>query len=296
LIRFLGTALALAALPLATSCAGPACGKVAGFEIYLEGGRPALEGGVLTLCRNGACNDGMAVWEPVWQLPHYGWEHGQFALSGALSTTATSALVFVRPDGRATIDAGIPMEQSSGDGFDLRFVDAQGATQLDFSRHVLYEMQRSCPVGATRVWPSSPSGLTCAGRTCASGAKVTADATLPDASSDGVTAEICRNDLCSTLVRRCRNDACVPDDSPGFMGGLDAWLEAVPLGQNAWEFRVDANDNPAVLSDGDRYRLTITDRNGSVVAAVDKTVVYQQAYPNGTDCDPYPCRWADVGP
>ena len=56
------------------------------------------------------------------------------------------------------------------------------------------------------------------------------------------------------------------------------------------------NDDPAVLSDGDRYRLTITDRNGSVVAAVDKTVVYRQDYPNGTDCDPYPCRWADVGP
>ena len=70
----------------------------------------------------------------------------------------------------------------------------------------------------------------------------------------------------------------------------------VPLGENAWEFRVAANDNPAVLFDGDRYRLTITDRNGSVVAAVDKTVVYQQSYPNGTDCDPYPCRWADVGP
>ena len=51
-----------------------------------------------------------------------------------------------------------------------------------------------------------------------------------------------------------------------------------------------------MLSDGDRYRLTITDRNGNVVAAVDKTVIYQQDHPNGADCDPYPCRWADVGP
>ena len=118
---------------------------------------------MLTLCRNGACNAGMAVWEPVYQSPHYGWEHGQFALSGALSTTATSALVFVRPDGRATIDAGIPMEQPGGDELDLRFVDAQGATQLDFRRNVLYDMNRGCPVGATRVWPSSPSGLSARG-------------------------------------------------------------------------------------------------------------------------------------
>ena len=120
---------------------------------------------------------------------------------------------------------------------------------------------------------------------------------MPDASADGVTVEICRNDVCSTHVRKCRNEACVPGRfTPGFMGGLDAWLEAVPRGGNAWQFLVAANDNPAVLSDGDRYRLTITDRNGNVVGAVDKTMLYQQSYPNGTDCNPYPCRWADVGP
>ena len=65
---------------------------------------------------------------------------------------------------------------------------------------------------------------------------MTTVATLSDASSDGVTVEICRNDVCSTLVRKCRNDACVPDDSPGFMGGLDTWLDAVPLGETLGSF------------------------------------------------------------
>jgi hypothetical protein len=39
---------------------------------------------------------------------------------------------------------------------------------------------------------------------------VTTAATLPDASSDGVTVEICRNDVCSTLVRQGKGSQSVP--------------------------------------------------------------------------------------
>ncbi|HEY7376053.1 MAG TPA: hypothetical protein VIF57_28085 [Polyangia bacterium] len=291
--RVLALAVLLLAIPFAAGCASPACGQLAFFEIYLDGGRSALDGGVLTLCVNGACNAG----KPVWTPPSNRWEGGQFALTGELSTTATFASFFLRPDGRAEINANVPLQQESGDLFDIRFVDAQGAVALDFSRNVLYHTERGCLVGATRVWPSSPSGLTCSARTCESGATVTADVMLPDGSPDGAGVEICRYDVCDSFTKVCRDEFCGPNwSAPGFMGGLDASMEDYPLDGNRWRFPAIVDDDPAVLSDGDRYRLTITDRNGNILASVDETVVYQQSYPNGTECDPYPCRWASITP
>src|SRR5262249_35995142 len=120
--KLLAASTVLVTLGPASGCTGGPCGLTAGLEIYLDGGRPPLDGGVLTLCVNGACNAGMPVWNPSQD----GWESGQFNLIGALPTTATGASFFMTPDGRATISAGIPEKQPPGDLFDIRFVDAQG--------------------------------------------------------------------------------------------------------------------------------------------------------------------------
>ena len=147
-----------------------------------------------------------------------------------------------------------------------------------------------------RAWRTGPREVPNSAQSCDSGAEVTTEATLPDNSADGTAVEICRNDVCDNLVKVCRDPLCVPDFSSGFTGSLPAAMADGSLGGNSWGFRVAVRDDPAVLSDGDRYRLNVADRNGNMIASVDKTVVYQQSYPNGTQCDPFPCRWAEIVP
>lgn len=45
-------------------------------------------------------------------------------------------------------------------------------------------------------------------------------------------------------------------------------------------------------ADGDLYRVTVTDAAGTKLFAAERVVTYAQSYPNGSDCDPDPCRQA----
>jgi hypothetical protein len=282
--RILSSGLGLLALAeLSGCCASPACGQQAFFEIHLVATRAQLDGGELTICRNGFCSAG----KPVWAAPQDGWERADFVLAGDLSTT--SANVSVSPDGRAWIQVATQLERS-GDRFDLRLVDVQGATLLDFSRSLRYDQREACGqeclTGSIRVWPDSPSGLTCSARTCGSGVAITADVTLPDGRSGDISIEICRNDLCGSVLWPSLSRA----------GSLGAGVSERSLGANRMEFRITTNDDPADLADGDRYRVTIMDDQQNVLAAIDRTVTYDATYPNGSECDPYPCRWVEIAP
>lgn len=269
---------------LSGCCAGSACGRTAYFEIFLDASRAVLDGGELTLCRGTACSSG----KPTWSQPEDGWEQGMFDLVGDLPTARTYTTVIVTPDGRSRIQASAPIERS-GEQFDIRFIDAQGTALLDFSRNLLYDHKdicgQDCPAGAIRVWPTSPSGLTCSARTCASGVGITTEGTLSDTYAGNLTYELCRNDVCRmwrAWAYTCAGDAA--HVNPDCLGGDRRKLSS------------NVTDDPALLADGDHYQLTITDDQMNVVASVDKTVVYSESFPNGTECDPFPCRWAEIGP
>jgi hypothetical protein len=180
--------------------------------------------------------------------------------------------------------------QQSGDHFDITLADATGAILLSFSRDLHYDSRElcgeDCATGAIRVWPESPSGLTCSARTCVSGAAVTVEVALPDSYAGAILIELCRSDLCGSLS--------LPDF--GYSGVISVGATAESLGGNRRRIRVTTQDDAAVLVDGDRYQLTITDDQMNVLATVDKTATYAETYPNGPDCDPYPCRWAEIVP
>jgi hypothetical protein len=293
--KLFAVALLLLALRFTAGCCGASCGRLTSFEIYLDADRSTLDGSVLTLCRNGSCSSGA----PSWDRPVNGWERASFILDGDLPKATTSAYVLVEPNGQATVVAGVGIDKNV-DQFDIQLADARGAALLNFSRSLRYDHRdfcgNDCPSGSIRVWPTSPAGLTCSARTCDSGAAVAADVMLPDGTADGTIVEICRNDVCSAMTKACRDSLCVPDYTSGFMGNLAAVMDDSPLGANGWHFRVIVRDDPAVLADGDRYRLIVTDRKGSIVASIDRVALYEETFPNGSDCDPYPCRWAEISP
>jgi hypothetical protein len=193
----------------------------------------------------------------------------------------------VTPDEQAWLQVAAPL-QRIGDRFDLRFVDAQGTQLLEFSRTLEYDVReacgRDCLNGSIRVWPSSPSGLTCSARTCDSGVALTVDVSLADVPSGEISIELCRNDLCGTILW----------PSLARAGILGPGVSERSLGGDRRQFVITTDDDPSVLSDGDRYRVTISDDRQNVLAAVDKTVVYSETFPNGSECDPYPCRWAEI--
>lgn len=283
--HLLGLTLLVLISRLLIGCCGALCVSQMGFEIHLAAGRTALEGGTLTICQSGTCSSGTPVWDDV---PMSGWQHAGIGLAGGLSGRVTLA---VTPDERATIEAEVwPKGDRDTDHYDVRFVDSHGTTLLDFSRDQRYDRHdlcgQSCTSGAIRVWPTSPNDLTCSSRTCDSGAGFTANVTLPDQSAQGTSFEICRNDVCAGTAW--------PRFTPG--GNLSAGLSGRSLGGNEWEFSVWVTDDPAVLADGDRYRLTITPFQQSAAVTIDRPVTYAETWPNGSACDPFPCRWATIAP
>jgi hypothetical protein len=117
----------------------------------------------------------------------------------------------------------------------------------------------------------------------------------------------------------CRGTKCIsgnldlPDAGPSIRDGAGVsfsfpfpnWNAAQSLGSDyagvtvtpmsAFSSKVDISYFPYVLdlADGDHYTVTLSNDNAAPLT-YEQTVTYTNSYPNGPDCDPFPCRNADV--
>lgn len=249
----------------------------------------ALARAPIELCLNGRC----AVGELP--APVDGGQPLSFGLSGA-GLDATGALHEGGP-GQSEIGlAFVAMEPAlrDGDRYRLAISDRSGARLLDVERFTTYTTLYpngaicgpTCRTASMNFAPTSASGLTCTAVACRSGA-VIQQRLVAEPGSDVAEVVICRNDHCFTSGMRTHGE-----------GGGSAFLFA-PL-QGELRYRLDANavdvtifvDAPNdVLADGDRYRVTFTDsRSKKQLARIDRTVTYEDTFPNGRECDVDACK------
>ena len=68
-----------------------------------------------------------------------------------------------------------------------------------------------------------------------------------------------------------------------------AWFESTEEGKI--DFNLSLAAPSAILADGDRYRVNVSDpKTGETFLAFDDVVTYETEFPNGPACDRHPCR------
>jgi hypothetical protein len=118
-----------------------------------------------------------------------------------------------------------------------------------------------------------------------------------------VPLDISYSDVRASTLTVCRNDDCFTGPLSGLPpalqddSGLGVLLPAVADADASSHCDVIVDAPPKIevecdsvprqaVVDGDRYRLTLTDATGTVVASVDRTVSYAVSFPNGEECGP----------
>jgi hypothetical protein len=186
--------------------------------------------------------------------------------------------------------AANPGPFANGDRYRVSVKRADGAPILEVERNVDYviaqpngpECDPTCHVASLNLYEDSPSGLTCAGTRCFTAFSLITH--LPDkdwAGSSIVT--VCRNAVCATT------DKALIDGYPRFQGELRAAVSHF-LRDGVYEVSISMSPDPAVLADGDVYRIRMVNALGAVVKESEKAVTYETPSPNGGACDLHPCR------
>jgi hypothetical protein len=268
------------------------CETTFGVSAHVPGTAASLGGASVTFCRNGACAS------------------ATFAAASDAGTVTSAALTGAPfsadaqvSDGRDGFSVvGISLHVSGltlsdGDVYSVKVADSTGKTLLDVSRPVTYDVVKSC--GATTcqeysmdVYPSSVSGITCGDKSCISGATLSGTLTSSD-THDPVTVSLCRNTTCGSLVTGLPASASdgVQGNVSGPLGaGVD--IQQAQSGQK-FPFQIYVYDVPAALSDADTYTLTIT-HGATTLASWSGLAPYQKSFPNGPQCDAFPCRMATI--
>ncbi len=152
-----------------------------------------------------------------------------------------------------------------GDRYRVAVKGADGAPILEVERRFEYviaqpngpECDPTCHVASVNLYEDSPSGLTCRGARCVTFLRLITH--LPD------TAEASRS-----IVTVCRNAVCATTDNRlayahvTFEGELRAGFSQFSR-EGVFEISISMSPDPAVLGDGDVYRIRIVD---SVTGAV----------------------------
>ena len=161
----------------------------------------------------------------------------------------------------------------------------------------------SDPVAQLDLYPESKSGLLCASEVCQAG--VTFSGALevsPDnlAANEPFTMQVCRGaQVCASGTLGLANSSAPEGPPSQLAGGGAAGGEGMLATSQGWlagqtiNFTVTTMEDAAVLSDGDVYTVTVG-LYGTVLWQRQATVTYDDPYLDGPQCNPFPCRTANV--
>jgi hypothetical protein len=259
---------------------------------HVPGTAASLAGATVTFCRNGACAAG------TFGAASDAGTVASTSLSGAPFTA--SAEITFEADGFTAVGITLDVSRLSladGDTYRVQIADASGKALLDVSRPVTYDVVQSC--GPTchdytmDVYPTSASGIACGDKECTSGALFKGTLTTTD-SRDPVLVTLCRNGTCGTSGPvALAADPSEEAPQGNLTGGLAGSWGIQSAKGTTFDFQVSTSDDAAALGDGDTYTLTIT-QNGATLASWSGVAPYQTTFPNGMQCDAFPCRHATV--
>lgn len=172
----------------------------------------------------------------------------------------------------------------------------------------------SAVAAAAVALAASPSAckqpLDCTMRVCdPTHARIAAHVNAPLAELVAARTTVCWREVCAELV--AAGDAGEAGEAGerrvfGFderLGALDGDASIVAEGNGASLLRIDlryftrARDGDFTYTrsaNGDRYRVTVVAPDGKPLFEAERTVTYEEYYPNGSDCDPDPCRRVDI--
>ena len=135
-------------------------------------------------------------------------------------------------------------------------------------------------------------------------ARITLHVPVPPAQLGASKITVCWRDVCSDLVGASdagTSDAGTPiafdTRTSLLLGEAAVWAEAAGVSRVELTLRYFTRGTRGDFvhmrpADGDLYRVTVTDAAGVKLFAAERVVTYTESYPNGTDCDPDPCRQA----
>jgi hypothetical protein len=141
--------------------------------------------------------------------------------------------------------------------------------------------------------------ITCTALACVPGTRIRFR--LPNSFDKirALSATLCRNETCLTGRLTDRIDPPTAggvgfafpdsDDVPRVYATI--WVREDGFRGELWWV---PDGNPPALANGDRYRLLLTDANQRKVLKLERSVVYQESYPNGKRCDAFPCKAAAI--
>ncbi|HEY2514131.1 MAG TPA: hypothetical protein VGI39_24860 [Polyangiaceae bacterium] len=301
--RVLSTVALVSLVPLEIACSpfGAECNVAVEPQVTLDVHLPQppdqLAGDAVTFCRNGVCASGVVALRP--NLPDGGTNLSAEVvnLTGAPFNAGidmvdehdgfTKLDILLRAGGLSLVD---------GDTYKCTIVAASGETLFDVERPAKYDEADTCGSNSRQarleLYPSSASGLACGNGWCSAGVTVRGSFSTSDLGDD-LEITLCRgSSLCasgSVAISGLREGDEV---GGGFAGGVETTVGLSRSGET-FTYELQTTEDSAALQDGDTYALTIT-QAGSVRASGSSAVMYSKSYPNGSQCDPVPCRQATV--
>lgn len=237
----------------------------------------AFVGSTITLCIGTDCKEGIAT-------------AGNAPDSGDCGNESTLGCHWrMGPGGTVLIHMGSLFEyQTLRDGDTYRFkVERDGNVLRDFSRSVVYTNTGRCDMNpcvsaVLRIDPESPSGLTCTSRGC-DNSTATVLLNIPAMKSQfKLTAcwnDICDNEYMTNSPDSAQLDLGDPEDH--------SWA-FYELRDGGARIRLLFFGEPGEAHNGDRYRIRVEGVGDPI--QLDQPLDYQETWPNGSECDPVPCK------
>ena len=185
----------------------------------------------------------------------------------------------------------------NGDTYAVTVRDGSGALLAQISRPVQYDNVETCQSYSKQarleLYPTSASNLECSNAYCSAGVKIEGDLSTNDLMTP-LAITLCRNHtLCATGTVPVSSLATGAVQQEG---GLDGdFLASVGLQRSGGgvSFEIDTIEDSAALADGDVYALAIA-QGASSLLSQQVTATYSVSYPNGSACEPVPCRQATL--
>jgi hypothetical protein len=194
-----------------------------------------------------------------------------------------------------------------GDRVSLR-VRVAGKKILDHVRYVKYADNhpngRDCPGycqnATVEIWPSSPSGKTCASARCEPYVRFERTVPMTEQGAGMTTVTACRNGTCRTSrlqLWRWQDGHGEPvrAGNAGVGDDIDRYSPMVdfgPNGQGGYDLRVTFRGDTRDFQRGDHYSVEWRAlESGQLLMKSDERVTdYEESYPGGRECTPVPCR------
>lgn len=279
----------------APGCTGLRIGPQTSIFVHLPVSPRALPGATATVCRTGTCATS------TYQAPAGNMIWGSFVSAGG----GGGAMVEDELDGFCRMQFSYPLADGTygdGDVYSVKIVDANDRTLLDVSRPVRYGLENFNPrcgnpgnrFANLDLYPDSPSGITCDNNYCIyPGVRLTGTAPTSDPHAP-ITVTLCRNGTCqsgTTTIGSCPAGAtCLFSGylMESYLGSFEVQAKADGI-----SFDVTSIDDSAALADGDAYAVVVAQGTHTLFSK-SVTVTYSAEYLNGPQCDPVPCRHANV--